>query len=434
VPYLQNAVKQWGLVNPYTGEPFPLDLPATAFPTVCDSAVDKWHRECGERLRQAATPSEEHPLRRDTSDPYMHDAQDSQTSGGNAGTMPHHRAEADYFRRRRPMSYVHVPEPRFSQPTSHPASPETKRRVSSSSGSSLDDLPRGSGLSDGRVSPHARDVRSSVHLHPRRPPNLRRHSQSYHSPYVASVHDSDSELDISRASRRRHGSVSQTLPAIRRIPVDPPIPVVAPSRNRRAEIRVEEPRSNGIKRLANFILFPSDRQRSSSRERGADLKSGVRFKAQPPRTRASRSLSGESYTSESSGLEMSSKYAPGDSWDNIRARERLLDQKRAARERELRDRDKAREREEEIERRTRRDRDRLRPISDRRTSSHADIDRRRQEVAWDPRDRRRESRDLEREVRRNLTSDELDRLERSRYQGRGPSPTMTGVGGRRYPR
>jgi hypothetical protein len=71
---------------------------------------------------------------------------------------------------------------------------------------------------------------------------------------------------------------------------------------------------------------------------------------------------------------------------------------------------------------------------DRRTSSHADIDRRRQDVAWDPRDRRRDSRDLEREVRRNLTSDELERRERRRYQDLGPSPAMTGVGGRRYPR
>jgi hypothetical protein len=438
VPFLQYAVANWHLKHPYTGEPFPVDLPVTAFPATCDPAVDNWHRTCGQKLREAATPNddEEHPLRRHTSDPRMHATYASQAHSASTGTGPHHRPEAEYFRRRRPTSYVHVPEQRYSQHTSHSGHttvPETKHRASSSS--SLEEFARGQRPSDVKPPPPVReDVRSSVHSDPRRPPNVRRHSHSYQTPYAASLHDSDSDPDTLRAPKQRHNSsIPQPPPTIRRIPVAPAMPATAPSRVRRSEVRTDEPRSMNLKqKLASFILAPSERQRSSSRERGSGLHSSVRYRKDLAHNRLSRSLSGESYTSDGSLPEISPRYSSRDSRERHRARERIIERD-LERERE-RERERVREREEELERKSRKERDYLRPVIDRRTSSHADIDRRRQDVAWDPRDRRRDSRDLEREVRRTLTSDELDRRERRRYHDSVPTTPMTGVGGRRYPR
>lgn len=103
VPYLQYAVANWNLKHPYTGEPFPADLPVTAFPAVCDAAVDEWHRACGRKLREAATPNEEddRPPRRHDSDSRIHTTSGSKTHDASAGTVPRQRPESEYFRRRR---------------------------------------------------------------------------------------------------------------------------------------------------------------------------------------------------------------------------------------------------------------------------------------------------------------------------------------------
>ncbi|RYC57843.1 hypothetical protein CHU98_g8379 [Xylaria longipes] len=443
VPYLQYAVSNWNLKHPYTGEPFPVDLPATAFPAVCDAAVDEWHRACGEKLREAATPNEEEerPPRRHDFDSYIHTFSGSKSHGASPGTVPRHRPESEYFRRRRPMpmSYVHVPEPRYPQHTSHPTVPEAGSRLSSSSGSSLEGFTRGRRHSDLKPPPVIvrEDTRSSAHLDPHRPPHIRRHSHTYQSPYVASAPDSESESDTLRASPRHNGSVLQPSPSVRRIPVAPPMPVPASSRFHR-DIRPDDPRRISIpseikQKFASFLMSSSNRQRSTSREPAPGLHSSVRYRKEIPRTRLSRSLSGESITSDGSLPEIVPKYSRDR--EHNRARDRTIERERERdREREReRAREKAREWE-EIDRKSRKEKAYLRPTISRRTSSHADVDRRREDAAWDARDRRRESRDLEREVRRNLTSDELDRRERRRYQDRGPSPTMTGVSGRRYPR
>ncbi|KAI0434955.1 hypothetical protein F5Y09DRAFT_156643 [Xylaria sp. FL1042] len=453
VPYLQYAVANWNLKHPYTGDVFPADLPATAFPSVCDPAVDEWHRACGRRLREAATPTttpneeDEQPPRRHASDSRIPTASSNTGHGTSTGTAPHrYRPESEYFRSRRPMSYVHVSDPRYPPHAGHPSHPivsEPNHKVGSSSGSSLDDLPRrGRRHSDIKSPPVIvrEDTRTSAHLDPHRPANIRRHSHTYQSPYVASVPDSDSESDTLRASPRHNGPIPQPPPpGVRRVPVPPPIPVTASSRNRRSEIRAEDPRKLSLPaelkhKFASF-LASSNRQRSTSREPVPAPHSSVRYQ-KPPRTRLSRSLSGDSYTSDGSLPEIPSKYSPRDREQN-RVRERIIEREgERSRERERereRERDRAREWE-EIERKSRKEKAYLRPTINRRTSSHADVDRRRPDALWDARDRRRESRDLEREVRRNLTSDEMDRRERRRYQDSVPSPVMTGVSGRRYPR
>lgn len=98
-----------------------------------------------------------------------------------------------------------------------------------------------------------------------------------------------------------------------------------------------------------------------------------------------------------------------------RERERGRDRGRVRQDRE-RDWERERERDEELETRKRRDRERFlqRPEVHRRTSSHADIDRMREE-AWDPRDR--DFRD-----------------DKRRWKEREPAVSpVTGVSGRRYP-
>ncbi|KAI1115714.1 hypothetical protein F5Y14DRAFT_112672 [Nemania sp. NC0429] len=446
VSYLQYAVKNWNLRNPNTGDSFPADLPATAFPAVCDPAVDEWHKACGEKLREAATPLDDDdrlPRRNDT-DPQIHVTSDTKAFTSSTKTPPRYRPESEYFRSRRPMSYVHVSEPRYPPHPSHPIAPEANHRVSSSSGSSLDDFPRGRRHSDVKPPPVIvrEDTRSSVHLDPHRPPNVRRHSHSYQSPYAAPGPDSDSESDTVRASPPRHsGPIPQPPPVVRRIPVATAVPAPAPSRNRRSELRAEDTRRMSIpaelKHKFTSLLSSTGRHRSSSREFDPTLHPSVRYRKEIPRTRPSRSLSGESYTSDGSLQDITPKYTTRDGREQNRSRDRQISRE-LEREREFErelDRERARELE-DLQRKTRREKAYLRPATNRRTSSHADADRRRHDAVLDIRDRHRDSREVERDTRRNLTADEMDRRERRRYQDRGPSPIMVGGGGggRRYAR
>ena len=59
-PFIQKAVRTFGIKNPDTGEPFPIDLPREAFPILPDLEIEKWHNKCAEKLRQRATPTS-HP-------------------------------------------------------------------------------------------------------------------------------------------------------------------------------------------------------------------------------------------------------------------------------------------------------------------------------------------------------------------------------------
>ncbi|KAF1981930.1 hypothetical protein K402DRAFT_341399 [Aulographum hederae CBS 113979] len=54
VPFLQNAVKQFDLIDPADGKPFPKMLPKEAFPERPDQAMVEWYDSVSERLRREA--------------------------------------------------------------------------------------------------------------------------------------------------------------------------------------------------------------------------------------------------------------------------------------------------------------------------------------------------------------------------------------------
>lgn len=58
VPYIIFAVKNWDLKDPDTGESFPKDIPATAFPNAPDSEITAWYAAGGEKLRKEETPQD----------------------------------------------------------------------------------------------------------------------------------------------------------------------------------------------------------------------------------------------------------------------------------------------------------------------------------------------------------------------------------------
>jgi hypothetical protein len=111
VPFLQTAVRNFGIKHPDTGEPFPIDLPKEAFPLKADPAIEKWHSECAERLRRQASPDEfERPYIRPSLPPrpdkragYSH-----LRNPVSPGRVPRERQQgADYFSSR-PRGYKHV--------------------------------------------------------------------------------------------------------------------------------------------------------------------------------------------------------------------------------------------------------------------------------------------------------------------------------------
>lgn len=158
------------------------------------------------------------------------------------------------------------------------------------------------------------------------------------------------------------------------------MPATTSSRVRRSDMRADESRRSipaEIKqKVASFLASSSNRHRSTSREPGSGLHSSVRYRKEPQRTRLSRSLSGESITSDGSLPEIIPKY-PRDNREHDRTRDRTIERERERdrerdRERE-RAREKAREWEQEMERKSRKEKAYLRPVINRRTSSHADV-------------------------------------------------------------
>lgn len=65
VPFIQNAVRDFGIKHPETGELFPGPVPKEAFPLVADPEIEKWHDQCAQELRKRATPTESVPEERE---------------------------------------------------------------------------------------------------------------------------------------------------------------------------------------------------------------------------------------------------------------------------------------------------------------------------------------------------------------------------------
>ncbi|KAI0020106.1 hypothetical protein F4780DRAFT_792202 [Xylariomycetidae sp. FL0641] len=418
VPFLQYAVANWPLKRLDTGETFPSDLPSEAFPAECDADIDRWHRSCGERLRQAATPKEDPSPGPSSPEPRIHKTY-VHVHSPPSGAIPRSRPEDDYFSRERPVPYAHVSGSGARFPGRHFMPNMSDTRRGSSTSSSSDDLPRRRSYQDMRRRP-VEEPRPSAHVNARRPPAPTRHSHPRPEPEVISDLDIDEMSPRLTPRARPHNG----HPSFRRMPA-PVSPSAAPVRPR-PEPRIvpsEDPRRLSLpaqlrQKVDSFLHTSADRHRSRSREK-PPVPVGVppvRYRKDLPRSRLSRSASGDSYRSDDSD-DLSPRYTPSSSRERVRARERLLEKERA----------RAREVEEERDRRKERERY-LRPAMHRRTSSHADADRRMREAGWDSRDRGR-NREWERGNRRILRSDERDRSDR-RYKDR--VNTQTGVTGRRY--
>ncbi|KAL0935205.1 hydroxyproline-rich glycoprotein DZ-HRGP protein [Colletotrichum truncatum] len=473
VPFIQHAVKNWNLKHPETNEPFPPNLPADAFPVKPDPVIEKWHKECAEKLRKAAAPKDDQTSPKTTSAPppnWPPERDEPRVKAAYAHVRnpypkpspPPRGPQADYFAPpTRPVAYSHVPGHAGRYPPSRlnipPRSPEQERYRGTNS---PDDRRRRS-FSD-YPSPSQDPMYASEHLHPNRPDMPpRRHSQPRH---YSSSSTSDSEEDMSpRSKRRPHTHHSNEPPpppppppGFRRMapPAPPSSSVPVPpsgARLHRSELRPDDPRRRSIpivEKISEKVASILPTSRSPDRHRST---SGRR--SDPPSRRSREHLPG-------SKLNRSwPEIAPGDSDDSdsederrrhhrSRARREIEEREQRERERERarerdrgRDRDRRRDRERErgYERDRDRERDRVvdwerdddrearkqrerqhlaRPEAHRRTSSHADVDRMRErgEPPWDPR---------EREMR--------DERKRWKEAPRGASPTISGVGGRQYP-
>ncbi|KAI1383881.1 uncharacterized protein F4822DRAFT_440127 [Hypoxylon trugodes] len=430
VPFIQYAVRHWGLVNPDTGKPFPVDLPREAFPAESDSAIDAWHKECARRLRDEATPQDETPPRRPASDPRIHHTFAHVRNPQTTGAVPRSRPEMDYFQRQRPVAYTHVSGTNYAGTYfAYPTTPRRKMSRSSgnnsSSSTSPGSPPRRRSRSDARRA-EMEEPRVPNHLDPHTAQVPRRSSKTRR--YSVSPSDSNSDVSPRPSSKTRARGPVPPPPSVRRMPVATPVAPAAPTHSRRNEVRSDDTRRMSLpaeikQKFTSFIGGSSDRQRSSSREKRhvSNVPPNVHFRREKP-SRLSRSASGESYPSDDdSSPEVVPIYSRRE-----RERERVRDR---AIEKE---REREREREEEIDRLSRQDRAYLRPTVPRRASSHTDADRRTREYTWERRDRDR-STDIDREGRRVMTADERESRDRRRYKERGQSPILTGVSGRRYP-
>ncbi|KAF7548482.1 hypothetical protein G7Z17_g7042 [Cylindrodendrum hubeiense] len=419
VPFLQYAVKNWKLKHPETGQDFPLDLPKNVFPTGADEEVDRWHKSCADKLRKDASKEQKAAEaagaapQPDHSEPkvaYSHVRKPFQPPF-QARQRP---ADPSYFERpppaERPVAYNHVPGRHGRMPSR--SSPERYQHERNT-----EEQARRRSFSDYKVPPQP-EAQSHTHGSPyldpnaKRPETTRRQSQ----PRPVSSDSSDEDPIPPRTKRR-----NDTSP-----PCAPQPPTSNPPQSyRHPEIRTEEHRRRAApspslrEKLAEKVtnILPNgivpDRPRNLSRPTSFN---------EPSRPRRSRDLQSSRLTRSFSDLDSDESSEPEPNAAEYQRRRRMQDD-RESRERErLRERDRGRPRDFDRERDDeRRERQYMRrPEVERRTSSHADMDRRRDHQSFDPRNR-----DQLREERKRWDK-------RSPPNERGTSP-MTGVSGRRYP-
>lgn len=456
VPFIQYAVKNWNLRHPVSGEAFPADLPSDVFPAHADADVDKWHSRCADRLWQEATTERaaEHERERGRgSSPEKHEPRFTyvhvkppkypsppQTARGDHPRSEH--ARPDHGRpdqSRRPL-YTHVPRHggsgshgRQQMPSRSPEPPrESPSDVDGRRRRSFSDIPSPTAADE---PPH--NYSNSQYIDPgRRPTNQqqRRHSQPRH---FSSESSEDEHAASSRHSRdrHRHQQSPPTPPYTRRNLSQQPSSAAA--RTQRSDIRdssggakrplTNSPRGSIREKVSEKVsnIFSSrpperphnDMRRSSYQGVPAVRPRGNRAPA-PPRPAKVESDIEDSETSDSETSEDEPPRRPA-----LRSRE---DRERDHYRDRVRPYPLDRELDDDIESpAARRTRQHLRrPDTTRRTSSHADVDRRRDGPAWDPRDKERGRLRDERKRYNERRSPDHDR--------RSPSP-LTGVTGRRYP-
>jgi len=431
VPFIQTAVRNWGIKHPDTGENFPVDLPTEAFPQECDTEIEKWHSACAAKLRQRATPDDDDD---DASvRPELPPRPKVRVQAGytHVHARPPNRP-AEYFDPRsrvssRPLSYSHVSStatrpvrppltrspthraPQFLAPEEPILSPDLARSRRRSFPENL-----GSSPSSANVSPQ--DQRPPpVHHH------VRRHSHPRHARQASVSSDASSEDDGSQspkntantnAPRRRshpHSSHSSSHagddpPSSTRF--NPTAPTSPDPRRERKEREEEIKRANFAipidltgKLSAPFLLGKRDREERAAR-------SG---------SRGGNKVSWKDLNDLPETWKKSSKESSQDEEPPRRSRDDRGDYKRRERDR---DRDRERERDRD------RDRDPVRPrLQSRRSRSSNDDFPRRDRYSDRDRERDRDREPIGRD-HRSFRDRDRDR--------RAVSP-IRGVDGRRYP-
>lgn len=450
VPFIQYAVRNWSLKHPVTGEAFPADLPVSVFPAQADTDVDKWHKSCAAQLWQEASTEERaeecgreqqqqqqrgrgsSPEKQEPKFTYVHVKPPSYPSPPPPTSRGEHVRPGQGGR---PL-YTHVPR-HGSGPHARQERPQERPRESPS------------GMHDGRrrsfsdiPSPTAPQepaypYKAAPYIDPTRRPThqqQRRHSQPRH---FSSESSEDEHLSATRKPRHRQQQGSPPTPPYNRRPptASSQQSSSATARTQRSDIRDNNgglkrhvgnsPRGSIRDKLSEKVsnIFPSSRpaERTDSRHSS--------YNAAPARPRGARAPAPPRAAHVDSDIEDT------ESSDSASSEDESPRRRPALRSREERERDHYRDRgrpyvldrelDDDIESpAARRTRQHLRrPNTARRTSSHADVDRRREGPAWDPRDKERER-----------LRDERKRYERRSpdHDRRSPSP-LTGVSGRRYP-
>lgn len=440
VPFLQYAVKNWNLKNLETGEVFPSDLPKNVFPAQPDPDVDRWHEDCAANLWKEASSEDLPKVTKSEPTP--------ETSSGPKFAYPKNADGHPYPRGQRPVSFTHVHGPPRPSAAAHHSTgrmpsrtPEIPRRESPPSR----ERERRRSFSDYPSSTTQENFPS--HSYPPPAPsadaNLRRPSTQARRNSHPRPLGSDSSDDEEQPNRRPQNSPQ--VPHNRRYP-----PSVQPSPNPGRSPRPSEPRMEELKRRAGSSPRLGIRERVSEKVAhifpGAPIGTGRGAERRPqpdsrpgsydsararrsPHQRAPPSrLQREFPDSESAG-------SPGsDSEDEVGRRARAREDREREREREReRDRysDKSRpyvldnELDDDVGHGGRRQRQQnlRRPEAHRRTSSHADIDRRRESQGWDPRERDR-----------SRAREERARWDRRPYDDRNNSSPVMGAPGRHYER
>lgn len=392
---MQYAVKNWNLKHPETGEPFPTDLPSDVFPAQADADVDRWHESCAANLWREASKEDLPKM----ASPEPAPNPDSKYAFFHASPLHPEPPPTARPAQRRPFSYVHVPGragPRLStrSPERRRTPPDERERA------------RRRSFSD-YASPTHEPRYPATHLDPKRPTVRRGHSQPRHH---SSTSD-DEPLSPPRLRRRQHPSPPSPIYNRRHVPpVAPhPPPAVATSRSQRPVDGVKRrgaisPLGNLRDRLSEKVssFFPggsAERPLNESRQGSYTNSPRPRKPPQRPRPAAFSDIDSEEISDAD------------DSDDHERRRS---DEQRRRSDNETRRRPRVRgnhrprgrpDGEPDGDSTPPRRQHLRRPETYRRTSSHADIDRRRaMPAAW----------------------------ERMRVGRRSPEP-LTGVGGRRYP-
>lgn len=453
VPFIQYAVKNWNLKHPVTGEAFPADLPSNVFPAQIDAEVDKWHKSCAAALwheatteRRAAERERERASSPEKTEPKFAYAHVKPHVKPTFYTTPPQTAHARPEQMRRPFSYVQVPRP-GAHPRQQPPqsrSPERPREGPADAHDrarrrSFSDIPSPTAHEDPH---HSSSYNSSSYADPklRRPTQQRRHSQPRHQ---SSESSSDEPVEIPKTRHRQQQS--PPTPPYSRRNANSSSQQPAGGRSQRSEVRDSElkrhggnsPRGSIRDRVSEKVssLFPgsrpNDRPHDGSRHSSYNTNNNINSsprparrniqqqQQRPPASRAAR-VESDIDSLDTSDPESSEGEAP--KRRPIRSREGERDRYRERGRPFILDRELDDDMESAAARRTRQHL--RRPDTFRRTSSHADADRR--VPNWDSRDKDRER----------------DRLrdERKRYERRSPdrdrdreSPNAgSGVSSRRY--